>query len=958
MNPPQTPEATSGLSIVDNPDAREPLPQADATPDHTSDPLEDSEAPYRYLFEANPQPMWISDYETMRFLLVNDAAIEHYGYSRDEFLSMTLKDIRPAEDLPLLSAALRTEATSGGASKGTRGVWRHRKKNGQIIDVEVTGNELQFRGRPARLGLAHDITERRQSEQALYHIMEGAHCLHWQAEVMDVGEENLQWTIQIASEQAAQRFLPLYVPAGTPYSDVWYFSRPVEDRDRSNVYAEREIRAGRSYQQEFRCYSQDGALHWLSENVRVETVSEGRWRCIGVCTDVTERKLAEEATRAMTRGAQCLLWYAFVEERPDGLYWDVKMADEEAAQQFFPVVQPPGMSYNHASARARLPEDDAAMGVRARAALLGGQREYTQQFRCLRADGEWRWQSETVRVEALSPGRWHCVGVCTDITEQKRAEEERDRFFTLSLDLLCVMAPDWRFVRLNPAFETLLGYTRDELMARPLLDFVHPDDREITIARIASVQAGSSEPHFENRYLCRDGSCRWFAWTTTAFQGFLYSVGHDITLIKEAKDTLRKANEELEARVAQRTAQIMEANAQLVAAKNEAERANHAKSEFLSRMSHELRTPLNAILGFGQILDAQTLTSLQKESVQYILNGGRHLLGLINEILDLARVEAGHIDLSPEPIALTELVCESCALIRPLAAENDIHLDADASFLGKSHVLADRQRLKQALINLLSNAIKYNHRGGKVRLYGFPCPGSRVCIAVQDTGPGIRPEDQQRLFLPFERLNASSGVEGTGLGLAMAQRLVTAMGGSLTLESLPGEGSTFFLELPLVPSPEEIPVAPPGGADETAQGRSAQRNATVLYIEDNPSNMRLMEVLLQNRPGMALLPAMLGREGLDLARRQELDLILLDLNLPDISGQEVLARLQASALTRDIPVIVLSADATTDQIARLKSAGARAYLTKPLEVTAFLHTLDIMLPDNRPKFSPDEEFTI
>jgi PAS domain S-box-containing protein len=900
--------------------------------------------------------MWICDYETQRFLLVNDAAVEHYGYSREELLSMTLKEIRPAEDLALLSVALRNEAESGGAGKGTRGIWRHRKKNGQIIDVEVTGNELQFQGRRARLGLAYDITERRQSEQTLYHIMEGAHCLHWQAEIVDVGAEHLQWTIQIASEQAAQRFLPLDVPAGTPYSDAWYFSRPVEDRDRSNIYAEREIRANRSYQQEFRCHSKEGALHWLSENVRVETVSAGRWHCIGVCTDVTERKLAEEATRAMTRGAQCLLWYAFVEERPDGLHWDVEMADEEAAWQFFPVARSPGMSYHHASARARLPEDDTAMGARARAALLGGQREYTHQFRCLRADGEWRWQNETVRVEALSPGRWHCVGVCTDITDQKRAEEERDRFFTLSLDLLCVMAPNGHFVRLNPAFETLLGYTQAELMARPLLDFVYPDDREVTIARIASVQAGSFEPHFENRYLCRDGSYRWFSWTSTAFQGFLYSVGHDITLIREAKDTLRNANEELEARVAQRTAQIMEVNAQLIMAKLEAERANHAKSEFLSRMSHELRTPLNAILGFGQILDRQPLTPLQGESVQYILTGGRHLLSLINEVLDLARVEAGHIELSLEPIALIRIVSESCALIGPLAAEGNISLDADFA-LGGSYVLADRQRLQQVLLNLLSNAVKYNRPGGQVRVKCLPGSNDCLRIAIQDTGPGITPEDQQKLFVPFERLNADrSGVEGTGLGLALSRRLVTAMGGLLTLESVHGEGATFFLDLPQAIMPVETQTDPIGGVGAIEAQSPETPSVTILIIEDNLSNMRLLEVLLRSRSGVTLLPAMQGSVGLDLARQHTPDLILLDLNLPDISGKEVLARLQASPVTRGIPVIILSADATVSQIERLMSAGASAYLTKPLDVPEFLCTLDAMLPNKRAGETPAPVF--
>ena len=274
-------------------------------------------------------------------------------------------------------------------------------------------------------------------------------------------------------------------------------------------------------------------------------------------------------------------------------------------------------------------------------------------------------------------------------------------------------------------------------------------------------------------------------------------------------------------------------------------------------------------------------------------------------------------------------------------------------------MLADRQRLNRRSSTFLSNAIKYNRAGGQVRVYSLLQPENRLTIAVADTGPGISVEDQQRLFVPFERLSAAlSSVEGTGLGLAMAQRLVTAMGGSLTLESQSGEGSTFFLGLPLVPSPIEALAEQATDVDKLELDQSGEARATILYIEDNLSNMRLLEVLLRSRPGITLLPAMQGSVGLDLARQHAPDLILLDLNLPDLSGKEVLARLQGSALTRDIPVIVLSADATTSQIERLRSAGARAYLTKLLDVAEFLQTLDTLLSDEKTDGSFRQEFTL
>jgi len=673
----------------------------------------------------------------------------------------------------------------------------------------------------ARTLFDFNITGQKQTEQALHQILEGAHCLLWTAEIGEALDRPFHWKIQFASEQAAQRSIPLSLTDGMSYGDAWHHARPIEDQERTDRYGEQEIRAGRSYQQEFRCYSNDGALHWLSENVHVEVLGEGKWRCFGVCTDITERKLAEEAARAMTRGAQCLLWYGVVEEQPHGLHWTIEIPDEETAWQFFPVAHSPGMSYGQASVRARMPEDNPIMDARAEEALRTGKQGYTNQFRCLRADGEWRWLHETVRVERLEPGRWRCVGVCTDITEQKRAEEERDRFFT---------------------------------------------------------------------------------------------------------------------------------------AKQEADAANQAKSEFLSRMSHELRTPLNAILGFGQILDKQPLTPLQQESVQYILKGGRHLLDLINEVLDIARVEAGHLDLSLEPIALAEILAEACNLVRPLAAERNILLCTVPGACADIHIMADRQRLKQVLINLLSNAIKYNKTGGKVHIRSLPLLDAHLRIAIQDTGPGIALAEQQKLFIPFERLDAArSGVEGTGLGLALSQRLVTAMGGELTFESVPGEGSTFCISLPLILSPGEAITDQLQDVQRSEPGRSSERSATILTIEDNLSNLRLMEVLLRSRPGTTLLAAMQGSIGLDLARQHEPDLILLDLNLPDISGKEVLARLQASALTCDIPVVVLSADATPAQIERLLKAGAKAYLTKPLDVAEFLHTVDTMLSHKRADTSPSKE---
>jgi signal transduction histidine kinase/CheY-like chemotaxis protein len=376
-------------------------------------------------------------------------------------------------------------------------------------------------------------------------------------------------------------------------------------------------------------------------------------------------------------------------------------------------------------------------------------------------------------------------------------------------------------------------------------------------------------------------------------------------------------------------------------ARDEADRASRAKSEFLSRMSHELRTPLNSTMGFAQLLQTSSLSADDQESVEHILKGGTHLLGLINEVLDLTRIESGRLALSPEPVELLDAVRAAVALVQPLASQRRITLAMEPDGIAGRHVMADRQRLQQILLNLLANAVKYNRDGGEVRLsYEAPASG-RLRVLVHDTGPGISPASLSRLFNPFDRLGAEqTGVEGTGLGLALSRRLAETMGGSLDLVSHVGVGSTFWVELPET----ESPLAKHDGASELATEVDLDRSRGVLlYIEDNVQNVRLLERILARRPGVRLLSAMQGSLGLELAQQHLPDLILLDLNLPDLPGPQVLARLRAHPRTRDIPVAILSADATPGEIRRMLADGAISYMTKPLDVMKLLELVDEIL---------------
>ena len=404
---------------------------------------------------------------------------------------------------------------------------------------------------------------------------------------------------------------------------------------------------------------------------------------------------------------------------------------------------------------------------------------------------------------------------------------------------------------------------------------------------------------------------------------------------KRVERALRELNATLEQRV-------QAATAALEGLVVNAERASRAKSEFVSRMSHDLRTPLNAILGFAQLLASEPLTEAQKESVQLILRGGEHLLQLINEVLDIARIEAGQLSLSVEPVDVCEIVQQAVALIAPLAASRHIDVVADYAAADGGVVLADRQRLNQLLMNLLSNAVKYNRLGGRITV-DFERVPDRLRIRVADTGAGIPPDKLALLFRPFERLGAeATNIEGTGLGLVFSRALAQAMGGSISVTSEVDRGTTFWVELALT---TRAALHPHGDDESGAAIESAPIRGIVLYIEDNPSNVRLIERIVQRRPHLVLRHAPSGERGLKTAAELRPELILLDLHLPDIGGEEVLRRLHADPALRQIPVAVLSADASPEQARRLKAIGAMAYLTKPLNVAKVLRLLDTSLRD-------------
>ena len=553
-----------------------------------------------------------------------------------------------------------------------------------------------------------------------------------------------------------------------------------------------------------------------------------------------------------------------------------------------------------------------------------------------------------VSVTALRNPHGAIIGyllIGTDNTARKQVEAEQKKldqrlrdqqFYTRSLiesnsDAIMTTDPAGIITDVNKQMEALTGCTRDELIGAPFKNYF--TDPERAEAGIKLVLSEKKVTNYELTARARDGKETVVSYNATTFydrdrklQG-VFAAARDVTELKRFEQTLQQKNVELES------------------ARFAAEKANLAKSDFLSSMSHELRSPLNAILGFAQLMDSASPppAASQKESIDQILKAGWHLLNLINEVLDLARVESGKLSLSLEPTALGEVLSECQAMIEPQAKKCGITITFPESHI-PYFVIADRTRLKQVLINLLSNAIKYNQAGGKVVVDCSASIPERVRVSIKDTGAGLPPEKLAQLFQPFNRLGQEAGgQEGTGIGLVLAKQLIELMGGVIGVESTVGAGSVFWFDMVATAEPQLTVGSSKPLAPALSPARSGPRLRNVLYVEDNPANLKLVQQLVARRADLRVLSAGDGRAGIELARAYVPEVILMDINLPGISGIETLRLLREDPLTADITVVAISANAMPRDIEKGMEAGFFSYLTKPIKVKEFLEVLDAAL---------------
>jgi len=555
-----------------------------------------------------------------------------------------------------------------------------------------------------------------------------------------------------------------------------------------------------------------------------------------------------------------------------------------------------------------------------------------------------------VSVTALRDDQGAIIGyllIGTDNSARKRVEAEQmkldqrlrdQQFYTRSLiesniDALMTTDPAGIITDVNKQMEALTGCTRDELIGAPFKSYF--TDPERAEAGIKLVLREKKITNYELTARARDGKTTVVSYNATTFydrdrklQG-VFAAARDVTERKLLDHAINEQNIELKR------------------ARAAAEKANLAKSDFLSSMSHELRSPLNAILGFAQLInsDSPPPTAAQAESIDQILHAGWYLLELINEILDLAQIESGRLALSREPTSLTEVLFECQAMIEPQGQKRGLKMTFP-TFDVPCFVDADRTRLKQVLINLLSNAIKYNQANGTVvvdvdHISGTP---ARIRVSVKDSGAGLPPDMLLQLFQPFNRLGQErSAEEGTGIGLVMSKRLVELMGGEIGVQSTVGFGSVFWFELNSANAPRlSVDGSEPAAGPEAHLGNAVSLR-TLLYVEDNPANLKLIEQLIARRPDMRLLAARDGDVGIGLARTHLPEVILMDINLPGIGGIEAVRILRADPRTAHIPIVALSANAMPRDIEKGLRAGFFRYLTKPIKVDEFMHTLDEVL---------------
>ena len=734
------------------------------------------------------------------------------------------------------------------------------------------------------------------------------------------------------SERGFQLLQRPHRPEGMTIEETRAIIHP-DDVARVAASAETTLATGEPTDAQARYARGDGSWRDIMMRRVLERDAAGRpIAFVGVALDITDhlknRREADELAHrleAASRAAGVGLWTVTVD--PPGSEWNAQMF-----ALFDRFTGPTAPSFGAWLRECVHPDDRDEVAKRSHAYLLTGEGQSEREFRILRRDGSVRWVALRADRDATA-GQRRIVGVAMDVTERRRvatalrSASERSTLIAHHAGIgMWEAGLDGAPEHWDEQMFRLRGMAPRATAPEPAerLAMVHPDD----VARVIDIHSPEKvlrhAASYEFRVRLPDGSWRWLASRSAMVMD---DAGNPVRRVGMNWDVTETREMELSRQLA------------LVA-----ERDLQAKSKFLSRMSHELRTPLNAVLGFTQLLQIEarrTSHTSHLAMLGHVRAAGDHLLSLINDVLDLSGLQAGELKLQQQPVDLADLSRQTVPLVQSLADQHDVMVEVD----DRSHGVAmgDPTRLRQVLINLLSNAIKYNQRDGRV-VVRVGAEGDRTVLSVRDTGRGLTPEQLERMFEPFNRFGAETeGIEGTGIGLTIVKSLVEGMGGSIRVSSRRGQGTTFEVRL----AASELPAdrEGPAQAQDTQPGQLPQpRTGQILYIEDNPVNVLLVEELVKSVAGLRIASEATGTAGTLRARTLQPDLVLIDLQLPDFDGFEVLRRLRTDPATRAIPCIALSANAMPDDVARGLQAGFTDYWTKPIDFAKFLASMKTLFP--------------
>jgi PAS domain S-box-containing protein len=855
-----------------------------------------------------------------RILHVNQRFCEVSGYSRAELLGENHRFVKSSVHPPEFYHHMWTTIRKG---KTWHGEVCNRRKDGQLYWVEATIVPfLDEQGKPIQyISIRTDVTQHKSNEAALR-----------------INHENLQriqvagrvgiWEFDMTSRtfQLSSSMMGLYGRTEEfPDLSDKAFLRLIYADDLSRVLAniDRMLSNRESYEVEHRVIWPDGSLRWLLQRGNAEFDTNGRaTRLFGVTQDIHALKIAKQTlqeSEVRFRGAFDSSGIGMALVDLDGRWLEVNktlcaMFDFSEAELLdsLPqtIIHPDDLLHYQGIFEHSIRNDYVPEQFENRYLAKGGRMVIGEVNISL------------VRNAAQQP--LHFVCQIQDITQRKAAERRLTLFgqiFESSEQCISISDEKGYMLYQNRAQRNELGFEDADILGKSFKVLMIERESPSLNMFLQSISQGRN---WQGQLPLRrkDGS----EFISNSFVG----------LVKDAQGNIQygfniftDVSEEIARRI------------ELDRAKMAADVANQAKTDFLSSMSHELRTPMNAILGFAQMLECDdSLNADQLDSVREILSGGDHLLVLINEVLDLAKIESGSLTLSIEPVALDSIAAECWSLILPSAEARQLSIH---SLIPEKYILhADRMRLKQVLLNLLSNAVKYNRDGGKIALKATPCDAGILQIAVSDSGLGIPPSRIKELFQPFSRLDAEySDIEGTGIGLTIAKRLVELMGGSIGVNSIEGKGSTFWLKLPYVEVNNKNYKPEP---DFTTSSRTNSDAAwCLLCVDDNPVNLKLINSYFTKYPNIKLLTANSAAQGLEIAMTQQPDLILLDINMPEMDGYQLLAILKADPRTRIVPIIAVTANAMPSDVKRAQQAGFNDYLTKPINFHQLLDVLNLHL---------------